>query len=120
MARKTVAQLREAEVDKLVHFKTDDPTEEDYAEARTVMNSFYRLCALAEKNLYLANDERTCNTKYTHDSEAKEQRWLERLNKKFMETYGLCLYYAGYAPSIGTRINSAGGMSEKITRWFYR
>lgn len=39
MARLTIAQIREIEVDKLVHLKTANPTDEDFREARKIMNS---------------------------------------------------------------------------------
>lgn len=120
MARKTIAQLREMEVEKLARFKNPNPTEDDIAEARRNMNSFYRLCGLAETNLYLNNEERTCNTKRTADSNAKEDRWHKRLDKVFSETYGLRLVYCGYAPSIGVIHQPGGGFSERITRWFYQ
>ena len=120
MAKQTIAQLREREIEKLVSFKTNDPTEADFAEARRLMNSFYRLCGLSETNLYLANDERTCNSKYTLKSEERESKWHERLNKQFQEIYGLCLVYCGYAPSSGVRCYPGGGFSEKIERHFYQ
>ena len=119
MARMTIAQLREKEIDRLVSFRTNEPTEQDYEHARRLMNSFYRLCGLAERNLYLANDERTCNRKSTHDSEERESAWYKRLCKEFTAFCGLTLFYAGYAPSIGTK-DKNGGCCEKITRWFYQ
>lgn len=118
MAKMTIAQLRERELNELVHFKTDNPTEADYDEARKIMNSFYRLCGLCETNLYLSNDSRTANRKSTQESEEREERWMKRLNDIFQKTYGLRLVYCGYAPSIGT-VKEHGGFSEKITRYFY-
>lgn len=118
MARLTVAQMREKELERLVAFKTDTPTDEDYAEAKRLMNSFYRLCGLAETNLYLANNERTCNSAATKRSEERESAWYDRLRKEFEEKYGLTLFYTGYAPSIGVRC-PGGGVAEKITRYFY-
>lgn len=53
MRKLTITVLREKELDNLVKFKTENPTPEDYKEARTNMNSFYRLCGLCERNLYL-------------------------------------------------------------------
>lgn len=118
--RMTIAQLREREIDRLVAYKTDNPTDADYREAHRMMNSFYRLCGLCERNLYLANDERTCNSRYTKESEDKEERWYKRLGKQFKEIYNLDLYYAGYCPSIGVREFPGGGCSERIYRWFYK
>ena len=118
MRKLTVAELRRNELNNLVKFKTENPTLEDYKEARINMNSFYRLCGLCERNLYLENNENTCNRKSTEKSEEREEKWFARLNKIFSETYGLNLVYCGYCPSIGT-INENGGFSEKITRHFY-
>lgn len=118
-AKMTIAQMRERELERLVAFKTDDPTEADFDEARSIMNSFYRLCGLCETNLYLANNERTCNSRYTAESEERERKWSERLDKKFRETYGLRIFYTGYLPSIGVKYEN-GGVSEKISRFFYQ
>lgn len=108
----TIAQCRAKEAQRLA-----DMGDGNYDKAVSIMNSFYRLCGLCERNLYLANDERWCNTKHCKESEAKEARWVARLNKQFAE-YGLQLVYCGYCPSIGT-VHENGGFSEVITRWFY-
>ena len=114
----TVAELREKEIPKLVAFKTNNPCQTDFEEARRLMNSFYRLCGLAEKNLYLANTERTCNKRSTKASEEREEKWFKRLDAEFRKVYGLSLTYCGYAPSI-VKEDPHGGVSEKITRYFY-
>lgn len=119
MAKMTIAQLREREIDRLVSFKTNSPDENDFSQARRMMNSFYRLCGLCERNLYLANDERTCDRYSTKESEERESAWSKRLDGEFNRVYGLRLFYSGYMPSIGT-INEHGGCAEKITRWFYQ
>lgn len=118
MPRPTIAQLRERELARLVAFKTDNPTDDDFTEARHNMNSFYRLCGLAETNLYLANDSRTCNRASTKVSEDREARWHKRLDKTFKDTYGLRLVYCGYCPSIVT-VDEHGGCCERISRYFY-
>ena len=115
----SIKELREREVLKLVSFKTDNPTPDDIAEASSLMNSFYRLCGLCERNLYLSNNERTCNSRHTRESEDRASRWSDRLDEKFKNTYGLRLVYCGYLPSIGVVYQPGGGFSEKITRWFY-
>lgn len=114
----TIREMREKELGRLVAFKTDSPTEHDFEEARKLMNSFYRLCGLEEKNLYLINDERTCNLPSTGMSEKRAEKWRRRLNKE-LQKYGLRLFYAGYAPSIGT-VDEHGACTEKITRFFYK
>lgn len=116
--RKTIAQLRYEQVIKLASYKNSDPTKEDVALARTHMNSFYRLCGLAEKNLYLTNDERLHDKFSTKRSEEREERWFDRLNKEFQKYYGLCLTYCGYLPSIGVK-GECGSFTEKICRYFY-
>ena len=119
MARMTIAQLREREVYRLAEYHNAEYTDQDVQTARKLMNSFYRLCGLAETNLYLANDEKWCNRESTKRSEEKESAWYKRLSKQFQDFAGLELYYAGYAPSIGIVHRPSGGCSEKITRWFY-
>lgn len=117
---KSIHELRMMEVRRLAEFKTADPTESDIAEAKQFMNRFYRLYGLSERNLYLANDARTCNTRSTQASEALEEKRFRKLNADFKSTYGLELCYCGYAPSIGVIHRPSGAFSEKITRWFYQ
>ena len=119
MAKKTIAELRREEVIKLATMHNPDPTEEDIATARKLMNSFYRLCGLAETNLYWMNNEDTCNTSWAKASEARELNWHKRLSKEFEDFAGLTLEYCGYAPSIG-KVNEHRGFSEKIERHFYK
>lgn len=114
----TIAELREREVRRLATFKTPEPTDADIAEARRLMRSFYQLCGLCEKNLYLQNTERTCNTRYAAECEKRESKLYERLDGEFNRLYGLRLVYCGYCPSIVT-VGENGSVSEKITRFFY-
>ena len=119
MKKLTVAEMREKELERLIAFKTSTPTEADRVEARRMMNSFYRLCGLCERNLYLTEDERTCNRRSTKESEEREARWFHRLNDEFKKVYGLELDYGGYMPSIGIK-NEHGGFADKISRYFYQ
>lgn len=118
MAQMTIAQLRERTIEELVKHKTENSTSEDYAEARKIMNSYYRLVGLCEKNLYLTNDERWHDRPYTKQSEAREDRWYKRLDKQFSEIYGLHLVYCGYYPSIGMR-DEHGAFYHQIFTYFY-
>jgi hypothetical protein len=120
MARLTIAQLREKEVYKLATFKNAEPTEADISEARRNMNSFYRLCALDWNLMNWENDEKLCNLAWVKYEADKAERWRDRLNKVFVDTYGLKLVYCGPMPSIGIVHQPGGGFSEKIERWFYR
>lgn len=110
----TIAELRRREVRRLAEFNRDV----EYENASRLMNSFYRLCGLCERNLEMANDSTIYNAKRLAKSEARESRWYERLNAEFQRLYGLRLVYCGYAPSIGT-VGENGSFSEKITRYFY-
>lgn len=112
-----VKTLREHEIERLISYAITEEGKED-ATARRLMNSFYRLCGLAETNLYLQNNERTHNTPYAQYCEERETKWCKRLCAEFQKHYGLKLYYAGYMPSIGT-VNEHGACAEKISRYFY-
>lgn len=118
MSKLTVAQLREKEVERLASFHAEEFTAEDKEKARKLMNSFYRLCGLAERNLHLSNDERTFNSKYTAKSEERENNWHKRLSEEFKSFADLQLVYFGYLPSICEKCAS-GGYREKISRYFY-
>lgn len=113
----TVHDYREREIQNLATMIHNPSTDESIAEARRLMNSMYRLCGLCEKNLYLANDERTCDLHSTHASEDREFKWCKRLNNQFAK-YGLKLNYFGYHPTIvyadEKRLNS-----EAISLYFY-
>ena len=99
MAKMTVAQLREKAVLTLAERKNPNPSEQDIQETRRIMNSYYRLCGLDTQLLYLCNDERTCNTRYTHQKEAQAMRWIDRLNS-WLKDYNAHLVYFGYFPTI--------------------
>lgn len=119
----TIAEMRQKEVCRLAEMKKNPTTaSEDIAEAKKIMNSFYRLCGLCETNLYLANNERTCNTKRTAKSEEREQKWFDRLNKQFTEIYGVKMFYFGYCPSIMNfdKNDKSKPTSEAIHRYFYQ
>lgn len=113
-----IAEQRRRQVYKLAEFKTKDPTPEDYKEASTAMNSYYRLCGLCERNLYLTNDSQTADCSSTKRSEEKERRWYLRLGKIFKDIYGLDLVYNGYLPEIGI-LGDRGEFYEKISTFFY-
>jgi len=115
----SIRELREREANRLAAYHDANYTAADLEYARKLMRSFYRLCGLAETNLYLANDSRTCNRQSTKDSEERERRWANRLSNQFKAFAGLELCYCGYAPSIGVKHVPSGAFSEKIALWFY-
>ena len=118
MRRTTIREMRERELKTLVSFKTDKPKAEDWAEAKRLMNSYYRLCGLSRKNAYLQNDEKTCDSNYAKVNELREMAWHARLNEEFEKTYGLQLVYLAYYPSIGIK-EKHGGFHEKVEHYFY-
>lgn len=115
----TVKELRERELKRLVSYKTSEPTSEDFDLARSLMNSFYRFSAFCERLFYLQNDEKWCNSKTVKDMEAREDKWFKRLNKAF-GTYGLSVYFCGIFPSIGTKDQKTGAVSDKISLYYYK
>lgn len=116
--RWTIAQLREKEVIRLAEYAEGGATEENIATARRLMNSFYRLSALDDRNCEYANDARYCDSKWLARDEERAMKWYKRLSKEFEGFAGLTLFYTGICPSIGTR-DENGAVSEKIARWFY-
>ena len=121
MPRMTVAQIRARQVETLANYKTEKPTEKDMATARTLLNSYYRLCGLADRNLYLANNERTCNSRYYAESEKKEERWVKSLSERMKDFNGLIVdYYGGYLPEI-LKITGPRSVDRRqvLTPYFY-
>lgn len=108
MARLTIAQLREIELNKLTEITKDQE------KAKNMMNRYYRLCGMDERLLYLENDERFYNRQSTKDLEAKRDNAWERLNKDF-NNYGMKLTYFGYLPTITNMDNST-----MINGYFYQ
>ena len=85
MAKMTIAQCREREVYRLAELHTSNPDPDTIGKAWRLMNSYYRLCGLCDRNLYLSNDESTANKASTKRSEDREYNWYKRLNKEFEE-----------------------------------
>ena len=113
-----VAENRRKEVVRLAKMKNPEPSEDDVVEASKMMNSYYRLVHLFERNLLLSNCEATCNRRSTLESEARENRWYLRLDKQFQDTYGLRLAYFGYYPTI-VYDKDKGGLAQAISVYFY-
>ena len=95
----SIAELRRKAVIELAERKNKNPNEQDLKDAARAMNSYYKLCGLDEHLLYLQNDERTCNSRYTHEQEEKAQRWVKRLIG-YLEPYNATIVYFGYLPTI--------------------
>ena len=97
MAQMTVAQRRERQ---LIRFNEDYI--HDLDRAKYLVNSYHRLCGLIENVFYRENDERLYNSPYTQELEAKQDRWIERLNNN-LAPYGLSLCWSGLYPTIGIK-----------------
>lgn len=115
----TVKEFRERELKRLVSYKTDNPSEEDFNEARSLMNSFYRFSAFCERLFYRQNDEKLHNSRRTKEMEVRENKWFRRLNNAF-EAYGLSVYFCGIFPSIGVKDQKTGTVSDKISLYYYK
>ena len=115
MARMTIAQLRERAVLELAKRRNNEPLEEDIALAKKTMNSFYRLCGIDERLLYLENDERMHDSRYTKELEKKREKWFDRLNNVFKSEFDCCLVYFGYLPTICAK----GTTQDLCLRYFY-
>lgn len=114
MRKMSIAELRANEVARLASLDTKNERSEAITEAKKLMTSFYRLCGLEERLLYLVNSEKTCNSRYTISLELKSEKWRERLQAAF-KPYGLMLVWYGYLPTI---TDHKGG-NEVINTYFY-
>ena len=94
MAKMTIAQLREVQLEKFNRLYI-----QDMDTAKKLINRYYRLCGMDERLLYLTNDSRTADRPYTRELEAKAEKSLKALQADF-KTYGLKLVYFGYFPTI--------------------
>lgn len=106
-----VAYWRQKELDKLQAMNPE-------ANAARMMNSYYRLCGLCDRNLEDDNNERRQNTAWHKANEEKEERWWKRLDAEFNKTFGLRLVYTTWFPRIGYK-DEHGGFREAIHPHFY-
>jgi len=118
MQDKNTTQLRQYDLEKLAHFASKEPTDQEMAMAKRLMNSFYRLCRLAERNLYLATEEHTCNLKSTAASERREMAWADKLSAELKSFCGLEIVYLSWCPSIGRTVEH-GGIKQDFHAWMY-
>lgn len=108
--RKTIAEQRAEQVHEL--YKRNESLGRD--NASRLMNSFYRYVGLRVRNVEDDNNARTANGRWHKESEEREDRWLERLNKAFKE-YGLILVFYGIYPTI----TEHKGGNETIYTYYY-
>lgn len=108
MRTMTIAQLRKKSAIDLAERKVSRPSAEEIAKATSIMNSYYRLCGLDERLLYLERNERTYNSRFVKELEEKQKKWYKRLNAQFNE-YSAELICFGYFPTICTK-----GTTQKL------
>lgn len=108
MRTMTIVQLRKKSAIDLAERKVSRPSAEEIAKATSIMNSYYRLCGLDERLLYLESNERTYNSRFVKELEEKQKKWYKRLNAQFNE-YSAELIYFGYFPTI-----CAKGTTQKL------
>lgn len=95
MKKLTIAEMRKKELARFSEVYSID-----LADAKKLVNSFYRFCGLESNLFYLENNESTANSDYVKDLQKKEESWTERLQKNlpFMvwKWFGLaiCLPFA--------------------------
>ena len=112
----TISQLREIARIKLANRYTGTDIENAMDLAAKTMNSFYRLCGIEERLLYLENTESTCDLKSTVELAARRDKWFERLNKVFKDNFNAELKYFGYLPTICEK----GSTQDLYLRCFYK
>lgn len=100
MRKPTVAELRHNDVLRLTERSTDP---EAFDKAYKAMNSFYKLAGFSERLFYINNDE-ALYTRYTRhgrleEMEAREDRWIKRLNG-YLKPFNLEVQFSGIYPSL--------------------
>lgn len=108
----TVAEQRQRAITNycIKHALSDD----DYLELKSVMNSYYRLCARFDHLLEWDNNDHYTNKKWVKDYETKAMNLYVKLQKRF-NAFGLELVFFGYLPTICYK----GTTSTAIEKYFY-
>ena len=110
MKRQTIAELRNKAIIQL----SERSNEPNTNEARKTMNAFYRLCGMDERLLYLENEERTCNSRYTKALAEQRDKAFERV-KGYLAPFNATLVYYGCLPTIV----ETGSNKDLYLRHFY-
>ena len=84
---KNIAEMRERSAVELASIKDGN-----YEEAKSLMNSYYRLVGLCEGATNDDNNSVTYNEKLSNKYYNKIDKWEKRLNERFSE-YGMELIY---------------------------
>lgn len=109
MKKLTIAEMRKKELARF-----SEAYSIDLADAKKLVNSFYRFCGLESNLFYLENNESTANSDYVKDLQKKEENWTERLQKN-LAAHGLIMVWFGYLPTIC----ESGTTKTALERYFY-
>lgn len=117
MRKPTISELRHNDVLRLAE-RTTEPEALD--KAYKALNSYYRLVGFSERLFYINNDERLY-TRYSksgmlEEMEAKESRWIKRLNE-YLKPFGLVVSFTGIYPSIVRK--GEGNCIEEVFTYGY-
>lgn len=110
-----IAEMRRKSAYDLAKRRNPEPSFEDVEFATKTMNSFYRLCGMDERLLYLENDEKMHDKPYTIQLAAKRDKHFDRLNATFKNEFDAQMVYFGYLPTICAK----GTYSDLYLRHFY-
>lgn len=94
MAQMTIAQKRARALNDF-----NDNYIHNIEAAKHIANILYRLSGLEERLLYLENDEKTCNRRYTREMRERADKQFKRL-ETLLQPYNLIVIYPGYLPTI--------------------
>lgn len=118
MARLTIAQSRQKEILTLSEYIHEENANE---KAKYIMNSFYRLAALYQRNFYDSQNSHICENARLYsllqESEKKVDKWVLRLNKILL-AYGLKIDFPGLYPHICKFENGKNGAVIVSGFWY--
>lgn len=113
----TIAELRAKEITRLASIiAAQSPSADRCGDiARSLMARYYRLAGMCNRLLYLENDERTANTRYTAELADRREALSAKLNADFKRCAGLMLVYYSWLPTI----TNHEGSGNAINTYFY-
>ena len=104
MAKLTIAQRREAQLDRFTRDYIGDAD-----KARHIINTYYRYVALNYRVFLMENDANTCNTRFCKEESEKEERARKRLAEA-LKPYGLKLFTPWITPEIAAMDETTGAV----------
>ena len=114
MAKQTIAEMRQKDVERLAQVMGD------FEKAWHFFNSFYKLAGLEWRLLIMENDERyyTRNRAYIENESDRAYKWARRLDN-ILTPYGLRLYVSGGYISIYEIPETGTGLGRCFTYGHY-